>query len=280
MADYKVTDTEMVSVANAIRTKGGTSAQLEWPSGFISAINAIPTPSPGPDIVPWSTGTDSQIIALIQAAHNGDIDLQQDAGWAVGDVRSIDISAFTGGGNTSHAAQNIDIVISSFDDYNNCGCVMQFDFKETLTTYGEMNRSATNVGGYGSSEMKTTTLPALVNALPAWLKDILIEFSVLVSAGGQSSTIETVTGNKLALRSEIEVFGTASQSKAGEGSQIPYYRTASNIIKNINGGSVGNWWERSPYGNSEKAFCFVASSGGSDYDFAGTFHGIAPFGCL
>lgn len=43
MADYKVTDTEMVSVANAIRTKGGTSAQLEWPSEFISAVQAIPS---------------------------------------------------------------------------------------------------------------------------------------------------------------------------------------------------------------------------------------------
>lgn len=39
--DYKVTDTELIGVANAIRTKGGTSAQLEWPSGFVSAIGSI-----------------------------------------------------------------------------------------------------------------------------------------------------------------------------------------------------------------------------------------------
>lgn len=45
MANYKVTDTELTGVANAIRTKGGTSAQLEWPSGFSSAIAAIPTGS-------------------------------------------------------------------------------------------------------------------------------------------------------------------------------------------------------------------------------------------
>ena len=29
MADYKVTDTELTSIANAIRTKGGTQASLE-----------------------------------------------------------------------------------------------------------------------------------------------------------------------------------------------------------------------------------------------------------
>lgn len=43
MADYKATTEEFTTVANAIRTKGGTQAQLEWPSGFVSAVNAIPT---------------------------------------------------------------------------------------------------------------------------------------------------------------------------------------------------------------------------------------------
>lgn len=41
MADYLVTDTELTSVANAIRTKGGTSANLSFPTGFVSAIQAI-----------------------------------------------------------------------------------------------------------------------------------------------------------------------------------------------------------------------------------------------
>lgn len=43
MADYKVTDAELTSIANAIRTKGGTQAQLEWPTGFVSAVQEIPT---------------------------------------------------------------------------------------------------------------------------------------------------------------------------------------------------------------------------------------------
>ena len=43
MTDYLTTDTELTSVANAIRTKGGTSAALTYPTGFVSAIEAIPT---------------------------------------------------------------------------------------------------------------------------------------------------------------------------------------------------------------------------------------------
>lgn len=43
MADYLTTDTELTSVADAIRTKGGTSAALEWPDGFAQAIEDIPS---------------------------------------------------------------------------------------------------------------------------------------------------------------------------------------------------------------------------------------------
>lgn len=41
MANYVVSDTSMTSVADKIREKGGTSAPLEYPQGFIDAIDAI-----------------------------------------------------------------------------------------------------------------------------------------------------------------------------------------------------------------------------------------------
>jgi hypothetical protein len=41
MADYKVTDTELTSVANAIRAKTGKSAQIEFPTEFVSEIGSI-----------------------------------------------------------------------------------------------------------------------------------------------------------------------------------------------------------------------------------------------
>lgn len=39
--EYLTNDIDLTSVADAIRTKGGTSAQLVYPNGFISAIQAI-----------------------------------------------------------------------------------------------------------------------------------------------------------------------------------------------------------------------------------------------
>lgn len=42
MAEYLTNDTDLKKVANAIRAKGGTSANLSYPDGFVSAIQAIP----------------------------------------------------------------------------------------------------------------------------------------------------------------------------------------------------------------------------------------------
>lgn len=43
MSNYLVDGADLTSVANAIRTKGGTSGQLAFPQGFVDAIDAIQT---------------------------------------------------------------------------------------------------------------------------------------------------------------------------------------------------------------------------------------------
>lgn len=43
MTDYLTNDTDLTSVADAIREKGGTSEPLEWPTGYVDAIEAIET---------------------------------------------------------------------------------------------------------------------------------------------------------------------------------------------------------------------------------------------
>ena len=42
MADYLVTDTELTSIANAIRAKSGKAAQVAFPTGFVNEIGDLP----------------------------------------------------------------------------------------------------------------------------------------------------------------------------------------------------------------------------------------------
>ena len=50
MSNYIASDTDLTAVADAIRAKGGTSAQLAFPSGFVSAVQAIPSGGGGSDL--------------------------------------------------------------------------------------------------------------------------------------------------------------------------------------------------------------------------------------
>ena len=48
--EYLTNNTDLTKVANAIREKGGTSAALQYPDGFVTAIGNIPTGSGGVDV--------------------------------------------------------------------------------------------------------------------------------------------------------------------------------------------------------------------------------------
>lgn len=55
MAEYLTNTADLTAVADAIRAKGGTDAQLVYPEGFVSAIQAI------------QTGTELQIIVTVKS---------------------------------------------------------------------------------------------------------------------------------------------------------------------------------------------------------------------
>lgn len=236
-------------------------------------------------IVSFTGGSDAQIAEMIDAAREGLIDLQADAGWRVGDARTIQLAAWTGGGNTAHAAQQREIVISQFGDYNGCGCLFQFDFMNELDEKQRMNATNTTVGGYGASEMYLTTLPAMVEALPEWLRTRLKSFDVLANAGDGASEIETVPNNKLALRADSEVTGGTSYSAAGEGSQVDRYKysaTRNKRTARAGTGTATEWWLRSSVVQSgyRSYFCQCMGSNGVNYQSPSYGSGLSPFGCI
>lgn len=62
LVDSSQLDTDLTAVADAIRAKGGTSGQLTFPAGFVSAVQAIPTGGGEPGIDDFSGGN---ILAII-----------------------------------------------------------------------------------------------------------------------------------------------------------------------------------------------------------------------
>ena len=95
----------------------------------------------------------------------------------------------------------------------------------------------------------------------------------MTSAGSQSATINT-TADKLFLLSEIEIFGSVSYSKSGEGTQYDYYKAGNSKVKKYSG-SADRWWERSPYGSNSTRFCYVNSNGDANGNTASSAYGVA-----
>ena len=87
---------------------------------------------------------------------------------------------------------------------------------------------------------------------------------------------------KLFLFSEIEIFGSTTYSKAGEGSQYSYFATAANRIKYLSNGagSASWWWERSPSGSNSSHFCVVSSNGSASLGSAGSTYGVCFGFCV
>ena len=153
--------------------------------------------------------------------------------------------------------------------------------KNLMATTRRMNASNTNSGGFTGSEMYSWLQNTLLPTLPSDLQAVLKSVNKKTSAGSQSSTINT-NSMKLFLFSEIEIFGSITYSKAGEGSQYSYFATAANRIKYLSNGSgsASWWWERSPIGSGSSNFCSVNSNGNADRNNANGAGGVCFGFCV
>lgn len=177
--------------------------------------------------------------------------------WKVGDQKAMTI------GSTDYL---VDIIGINHDDYSDGSGKAPFTF-QLHDCYGElknMNSSRTNNGGWTGCVMRQTHLPAILSKMPTEVRNNIREVNKLTSAGNQSATINT-TADKLFLLSEIEIFGSVSHSKSGEGTQYDYYKAGNSRAKD----GADSWWERGPNGNDSTHFCFVlrgnASSSNANY---------------
>ena len=206
---------------------------------------------------------DNDWATIIDACHKNKVP----ATWAVGNSKTMTING------TAYA---IDIIGKNHDTYASGGkAPLTFQLHDCYGELKAMNSTNTNDGGWMKCAMRQTHLPAILSQMPAEVQNGIREVNKLTSAGSQSVFINT-TADKLFLLSEIEIFGSVTHSKSGEGTQYDYYKAGNSKVKKYNGNAY-YWWERSPSGSYSQYFCRVLNSGEATYSDAGYVLGV-PFG--
>lgn len=254
-------------------------------------------------IVTFADGTDEEIAAMMQAHYDNKINIADY--WAVGDKRSVNLSAMSATYvGESHRAQTVEFAIADFgkDELSTpinghtmaaitltqVNCLMDATSASNSnngsndTERGYMNSSNTNVGGWTDCARRKWCNEVYYNALPSVFKSMVKEVNKKTSAGNQSSTINT-TKDKAFLLSESEIYGSTTYSKAGEGSQYEYYKTAANRYKlpKWNSDRVSHiYWDRSPHGSNSSLFCLVTNGGSAYWNNASITYGFAPCLCI
>lgn len=208
----------------------------------------------------YSNFADNDWDIIIDACHSGNV---PDT-WVAGDSKTMTI------GGKSY---QFDIVGKNHDTYTAGGIApLTFGLHDCYGTKHRMNDANMNSTGWDGSEMRTETLTAILAKMPENIRNGIRAVNKLTATSGMDSKIKTAS-DKLFTFSEMEVYGSATNSHSGEGKQYDYYKAGNSKVKKV-GSTASWWWLRSPRANNSYQFCAVNANGSIDYINASNSYGV------
>ena len=231
-----------------------------------------------PKVNPVSFSTDSwETIAT--AVREGNI-----SKYNVGDTKTIDVGTY--GTHTLRIANTSTPSECSTTGFSQTACGFVLEFADIITTH-KMNDTATNVGGWPATTMRTFVNNDIYNAIPSEIKNAIIDTTV-VSGHGSEDTANFTSTDKLYLLSTAEVWAQGSSNTIEYDTardvtrQLDYYKNLGTSTSNYsgaikkNGTSASTWWLRAAYSNTTTGFFRVIFNGDWRYDSATGTYGVAP----
>lgn len=209
-----------------------------------------------------STFANNDWATIIEACQNNEVP----STWKVGDSKYMSVNGFN---------RSVMIVGKNHDTYSSGGTApLTFQINgHVLGKTAAMNASSSNRTGWSGCVMRNSTLWEVFDTLPSEVQDGIRYVDKMTTKGGGSSSIET-TEDALFLLSEVEMFGSATISGSGEGSQYAYYAAGNSISPSE------HLWFRSPYLNNSTSYCGMVYYGGVSYWGASTILGISFAFCF
>ena len=154
-----------------------------------------------------------------------------------------------------------------------------FQMHDLFATTYKMNSTSNNTGGWKSSAMRTSTMATMKSYLPDDWEAIIKPVNKASGKGGSSSSGTETVSDSCFLLAEIEIFGSATRSVPGEGTQYAYYKAGNSKVKNSSG-SPNIWWMRSHRSGQKGQFCNVSKTGKVSANYANHSEGVAFGFCV
>ena len=193
----------------------------------------------------------------------------------IGDTKEVDLDSF--GTHTVRIANKSEC--ESETSETACGFVVEF---ADIITQHSFNSTATNVGGWRDSELRTYVNDTIYKSLPSDLQNVITTTKVISGHGSTSGENNFESSDKMYLMSTKEIWGESKNDTLNvETKQLDYYAklnvimsNSPKVLKKYNNNYVF-WWLRSP--NSLKPSTFVrVNNGGWDDGNANNTYGISP----
>lgn len=254
----------------------------------------------GITIVSWADGTDAQIVAMVQAADEGKIDLADY--WNVGDERTVRLNAMTASGTNSygtwsvgetHIEQDITLVLMDGAHYDlttpvldkngnqRTKCSFVVGLKNALIEYGYISNSEKTMWKNTSRYKWCNT--AFAGAMPQTLISMFKSFKV-GSAFDNYGTDIGYTDDLFSLFANREILNDSSSVPPTIEwtilTQIEHYKTDSNKIKKA--GDTGSdiaYFTRSVRATND-TYYIINRIGTSETVSSSNRCYLAPFGCI
>jgi len=195
----------------------------------------------------------------------------------VGDTKEVDLGDL---GTHTVRISNMSACESETSE-TACGFVIEF---ADIITNQKFNNTATNVGGWKGSKLRTYINETIYNALPSELQNVISPTKVISSHGGKSGEANFETQDKLYLLARKEIYSGEHRydSLDLETKQLDIYKnlnvntTSYNNVIKVYQGKNTSWWLRSASSYDTIGFFNIDSNGKWFGDSAINASGISP----
>lgn len=289
-----------ITRTNPVFDKITITVSLSETSNYSAPVDKVIQVNVRGTIVSWSSGTDAQIVAMVEGADRGVIDLY-DEGWKIGDTRTVYLSAMSATGvGESHVAQDVEFVLMHYRDMNLASatasgrtkCNFVVGMKGVLANGnngedGYIYPSNDNRNGWRSCNRRTWCNNVFRYAIPSTLRSIFKQFTHNVGYKDRNNNgYISLSTDYFSLPTEKNVFGVRSyaliiESNATDNFQFEWYKIADNRIKksgtatNVYGG-----WTCSAASSSTTQWCYINNNGNASQAPVNGSYGISPFGVI